>query len=66
MQDVLEPSSGMAARWSECKGTGTLGYWRHVVRIMEGQADRVLEGHVSVLWGHAGWNLEKTVKMPGG
>lgn len=38
----------------------------HIVRIMEGQADRVLEGHVSVLWGHAGWSSEKVVKMPGG
>lgn len=28
------------------------------VRII-GQADRVREGHVSVFWGHAGWDLEK-------
>lgn len=37
----------------------------HVVRIMEGQAARVLEGHASVLWGH-GCSSEKVVKMPGG
>lgn len=33
----------------------------HVVRIMEGQADAVLEGHASVLWGH-GWSSEKVVR----
>lgn len=38
----------------------------HIVRIIEGQADGVLGGHGSVLWGHSGWGSKKVIKMPGG